>query len=109
MEHKTEESSNSVSRNVMRFQAAREQVEAFNNLYPVGTLLRFKDDLDSSWVRRTSSKAWVLESGIAVVKFHDLPGCYRVDRVILMSKSKINDMGMSYYVPCDAEGGDLPD
>jgi hypothetical protein len=79
-------------------------VSAFNSLYKVGTPLVIKRDDGSEEVRKLTSQAWAVAGCSVVAKFEGISGGYDVSRVKQLMTSKTNKLGMSYYVPCDANG-----
>lgn len=85
----------------------REGIAAFNELYKVGTPLILKRDDGTEEVRTLKTRAWALGTHSAVALFEGISGGYDIGRVKQKMKYKHNDLGMSYMVPCDANGNDL--
>lgn len=81
-----------------------EAVEAFNQLYPIGTELIVVDDFGVEHKRKLLSEAWIIGNHSAIAKFEGLSGGYDITRVRMKMKYKTNDLGMSYLVPADANG-----
>lgn len=82
-----------------------EVIEAFNDLYPVGTELIVVDDLGNKKVRKLKSKAWVVGKDSIIAMFEGISGGYSIKRIQHVQTYKINfELGTSYLVPADANG-----
>jgi len=79
-------------------------VEAFNKLYPIGTILIVIDDFGVEHKRKLLSEAWIIGNHSALAKFDGLSGGYSIQRVKHRMRYKTNDLSMSYLVPADANG-----
>jgi len=83
----------------------KEVVDAFNDLYPVGTELIVVDDLGKKKVRKLKSKAWVVGKDEVVALFEGVSGGYSIKRIQHVQTYKMNfELGVSYLVPADAHG-----
>lgn len=66
---------------MVRMGIATSKADAFNNQYPVGTLVTLKDDSGKFVETETRTPAWVLGSGVAVVSVVGIAGGYLLDRI----------------------------
>ena len=82
----------------------KEVVEVFNKLYKIGTELIVVDDFGAEHVRTLQSEAWIVGNNQVLARFEGISGGYDIKRVKHKMKRKSTDLGMSYLVPCDANG-----
>lgn len=86
-----------------------DRVNAFNRLYPVGTVLSVIDDNGIAHNRKLLSPAWIIGNHSAIALFEGISGGYDITRVQHKMRHKTNEFfGLSYNVPCDANGEFLP-
>lgn len=81
-----------------------ETADAFNRLYPVGTILIVVDDFGKEHKRKLLSPAWVIGYHSVVAKFEGLSGGYDIRRVKHVMTYKNSGLGFSYLVPADGNG-----
>jgi len=82
-----------------------EVIEAFNDLYPIGTELIVIDDLGKKKVRKLKSKAWVVGKDSIIALFEGISGGYSIKRIQHVQTYKMNfELGINYLVPADAHG-----
>ena len=81
-----------------------EAVKEFNQLYKIGTELIVVDDFGEEHIRELQSLAWIVGNNQALARFSGISGGYSIKRVKHKFTRKRNVLGMSYLVPCDANG-----
>lgn len=59
----------------------QQQIDEWNEIFPVGSLCWVRYDDGSEHTHHTRSAAWLLGSGHAVVKVNGLSGGYSLDRL----------------------------
>jgi hypothetical protein len=84
-----------------------EIVEAFNELYPIGTELLVVEDFQFPTKRKLLSQAIIQANNSVVAKFEGVKGYLDIKKVQHQMTYKSNPLGMNYMVPCDANGKEL--
>ena len=57
------------------------KVDAWNKAHPIGTKVIRTDDVGKEHRTKTRSEAWVIPSGMPLVKVDDIAGGYLLDRI----------------------------
>lgn len=65
-------------------------IELFNEVVPIGTAVKYRNDDGETEERITRSEAWMLGGHTPVVQFKGFPGCFALDRVTVRVKRPVD-------------------